>query len=130
MRTDELGLSKLISDLLNPRGTHGQGDCFLRLFIRECQFDLCEYVQIEDAEVHTEFSISTGRLDIQIHFGLGFCIAVENKPFASDQIDQLDRYADYLELKFGSNGYLVYMPGFQLFSKTMSFGPVPLSCRP
>lgn len=31
--TDEIAHSKFIANLLNPKGTHGQGDLYLRLFI-------------------------------------------------------------------------------------------------
>ena len=33
MRTDELGLSRIVADLLNPRGPHGQGKLFLERFV-------------------------------------------------------------------------------------------------
>ena len=30
LRRDELGLSRIVADLLNPEGKHGQGDIFLK----------------------------------------------------------------------------------------------------
>ena len=40
LRTDELGLSRIIADLLNPSATHGQGTLFLEWFFSV----LSEYV--------------------------------------------------------------------------------------
>ena len=34
VRTSELGLSKIIADLLNPNATHGQGTLFLDVLLR------------------------------------------------------------------------------------------------
>ena len=34
--TSELGLSRILGDLLNPKGKHGQKDLFLRCFIERC----------------------------------------------------------------------------------------------
>ena len=33
LKTDELGLSRIIADLLNPDGSHGQAALFLRTFL-------------------------------------------------------------------------------------------------
>ena len=34
-RTDEMGLSKILADLLDPKGPHGQGDGFLKCFLKQ-----------------------------------------------------------------------------------------------
>ena len=34
LRTDELGLSRIIADLVNPKASHGQGVMFLRTLLR------------------------------------------------------------------------------------------------
>ena len=34
MRTDEMGLSKILAFLLDPREAHGQGDLFLNSFLK------------------------------------------------------------------------------------------------
>ena len=34
LRTDEMGLSKILAFLLEPKETHGQGDLFLNSFLK------------------------------------------------------------------------------------------------
>lgn len=120
MRTDELGLSRLIADLLDPWGPHGQGERFLELFIKECGFEIHEALSIDRTEVLTEKTVSTGRLDILVQVGTSFGLVIENKPYAIEQIDQLDRYATYLDDNFKACRHLVYLTGYQLDSKSIS----------
>ena len=37
LNTYEAGLSRIIADLLNPAASHGQGDLFLKHFLKKCQ---------------------------------------------------------------------------------------------
>ena len=39
LRTDELGLSRVIADLLDPRATHGQGELFLETLLERIDHD-------------------------------------------------------------------------------------------
>lgn len=38
LRTDEIGLSRIVADLLSPDAAHGQGSLFLRSFLERCQY--------------------------------------------------------------------------------------------
>lgn len=106
IRTDEHGLSNIIADLLNPHGPHGQGATFLRLFMQECRLD-AEY-GLDNARVTTEVSFDKGRMDIEVRFAPNISMVIENKPWALEQDQQMQRYADHLKDK----SMLVFLPGF------------------
>lgn len=98
--------SSFIATLLNPKGCHGQGSLFLDLFVR--QFSLSHF-QTDGASVTVEKYIgvkdelSGGRLDICLTDKNGENIIIENKIYATDQENQLIRYASYKPL------YLFYL---------------------
>lgn len=99
-RTDELRLSRLLADLLDPRGTHGQGSRFLKLFLGEiCGISIKEEAS-KGARVKTEVATShlvnyLRRLDIVIELD-GLALGIENKPWASDQETQIEDYVSEL----------------------------------
>ena len=41
LRTDELGLSSIIADLLDPQGPHGQGPLYLKTFVQGLGEQVC-----------------------------------------------------------------------------------------
>ena len=100
--------SKFITYLLNPKAKHGLGDIFLKLFIEllNKQFRIADIIPIGDyknVKVENEhpFSIMskiTGRIDIYIETD-GWVIAIENKIYAAQQKNQIDRYVKYCEKK-------------------------------
>ncbi|MBP9017723.1 MAG: PD-(D/E)XK nuclease family protein [Paludibacteraceae bacterium] len=99
LTSDEVRLhSKFLAELLNPKGSHGQGSKFLDLFIQ--QFDI-KNVDSETSKVSVEESIGNktpttgGRIDILIEDTNKHTIIIENKIYASDQENQLLRYYNY-----------------------------------
>lgn len=99
LTSDEVRLhSKFLAELLNPKGSHGQGSKFLDLFIQ--QFDI-KNVDSETSKVSVEESIGNktpttgGRIDILIEDNNKHTIIIENKIYASDQENQLLRYYNY-----------------------------------
>ena len=92
--------SAMLSELLNPKGSHGQGDAFLKLFLKDVVHK--EGLNTQAAEILTEFSIgsisedetSGGRIDLAIQFP-DYLILIENKIDAGDQANQLLRYNNY-----------------------------------
>ena len=99
LTSDEVRLhSKFLAELLNPKGSHGQGSKFLDLFIQ--QFDI-KNVDSETSKVSVEESIGNkttttgGRIDILIEDNNKHTIIIENKIYASDQENQLLRYYKY-----------------------------------
>ena len=115
--TLEVGLSRIIADLLNPEARHGQGTLFLATLLEE----LTEIRDLPDLgtgftkpiRVVTERVITNRRrLDISVEIPGGngpFCLAIENKPYAEDQPDQVKDYLDFLEQEYSKRFLLIYL---------------------
>jgi len=89
LQADELSHSKIIAELLNPKGSHGRGDEFLKLFLPFAGFD--DASKFENAKVAIERKTENGRVDILIT-GNQATIVIENKIYAGEQEGQLARY--------------------------------------
>ena len=108
--------SAFLAELLNPQGSHGQQDRFLRLFIqqlpflREIQWDTKNaYAIIEEVIPQNDNKPQeTGRMDIVIHCG-DDAIIIENKIDAGDQEQQLLRYRDYGKSNIKGKVVLIYL---------------------
>ena len=92
----------LLSNLLNPMGTHSQGDLFYNEFIMtvlpEKEWDFFLNITPEDLYVRDEESFEDGQIDIFIRHKnkiAPFVIIIENKIFAGDQYQQLTRYYNH-----------------------------------
>jgi PD-(D/E)XK nuclease superfamily len=93
---DEMQLSRILAWALDPNGTHGQGDRFLILFLKELNFEWSAGAY-KSVETKTEFSVGgDGRIDIFVK-SQDYILAIENKPWAGDQEKQVKRYLDYLD---------------------------------
>ncbi len=98
MESDEVKThSRFLAELLNPKGSHGQKDVFLKKFID--RFEILDF-ETENAEVFVEFYIgevtpnSGGRIDILVR-NKSDVVMIENKIYASEQPNQLTRYRNY-----------------------------------
>ena len=108
--------SAFIADLLNPKGLHGMGDEFLRLFINTINmhghtFDTeGSKVEIEKAIGQKKIEdLSGGRLDIIITNKKGQAIIIENKINAKDQEAQMARYLKYANKNHKDKCLLLYL---------------------
>lgn len=107
--------SAFIAELLNPKGAHQKGTCFLDIFVQmilnkindnEANLPLSEF-DISTAKVIVEHSIggrndklkTGGRIDIFIRDDNGYTICIENKINAVDQFAQIERYYKYNQQK-------------------------------
>lgn len=117
----ELKHSALIANLLDPKGSHGCGDAFLRAFFEIAlkgtayPFEDCTLPHSYTEHYTGPISGDTGgRIDILVkskssHYGL----IIENKIYAGDQDKQLTRYDNYGKKTFGAGRYLlVYLTLF------------------
>lgn len=102
--------SAILAEFLNPFGSHGLKECFLRLFLEEIK----EQIEInnfccENANVRTEVVCSDedGRMDILIEDQYKNAFIIENKIYAQDQSKQLKRYAHYASQKYGKGKYQI-----------------------
>lgn len=103
--------SLFLANLLDPMGSHGQGDIFLKKFINlvnsiQSLKDKIKFKSPIEANVHTELYMGPlnlknhtgGRIDISIHpigRSLNKKIFIENKIEHQDEREQLFRYHNY-----------------------------------
>ena len=117
LRDDELGLSRLLADLLDPLGKHGQGTLFLATYLEVVGAgSLPRWPDLDDCriDVETERSIDDRRridisIDFQPKYGEAHCLAIENKPYAGDQQNQIRDYLRFLRAKYGNRFLLIYL---------------------
>ena len=114
LRTNELGLSRVIADLLNPRANHGQGPFFLEILLAKLKLtERWLDLDLAGANVSVEHVI-TGQRRIDIHVKIlggdrEYCLAIENKPYADDQENQVSDYLNHLARKFDDRFLLIYL---------------------
>ena len=120
--TRELDLSRLFAHLLDPDGAHAQGDTFLSLLLEEIRLapdaagklaafqsppGVGSRVETEHRTGEIEMSggeTRSGSIDILIECDRDRRIAIENKPRAGGQVEQVSRYLRYLRrLSAGSD---------------------------
>lgn len=97
-KSDELKHSAFLAELLNPKGSHGQGSIFLKLFIEKnkiLNFSCETAVVTIEKWIGNKNDIEGGRIDIFIEDQKGNFITIENKVDAKDQEKQLIRYHNH-----------------------------------
>ena len=139
LRDDELGLSRIIADLLDPTAEHGQGTIFLEAILEllpevpdparsrrkavggrstaaawKGRFDRLGPNSAAKIRVQREREIAGGRrIDITVDVPTEdgpFCLAFENKPYADDQPGQCRAYLEFLDETYDGRFLLVYLP--------------------
>ncbi len=112
--TRERGMSRILAWLLNPRGSHEQGAAFLEEFTRWLELDDEWRRDLDDARVILEaptIAITrVGYLDVLVRLK-GRMLAIENKPTAIDQPEQVRRYLADLSSRRLDAHCLVYLSG-------------------
>ena len=114
VKRDELGLSRIIADLLNPKASHGQETLFLRTLLGSLNKTLhWPALDMRDISVVVEQVITAERrIDVYVQIGGGdaaHCLAIENKPYSGDQENQIKDYLEYLKEKYGERFLLIYL---------------------
>jgi hypothetical protein len=122
-RKEEELHSRFLAELLNPAGSHGQGDLFLDLFFevgKDCGLSRPTKwpVQVQGArkgwQVTTEEWVRVHidderyRLDIVLRCP-GFITVIENKVDAREQEDQLKHYRSWLDEQLAEVRGLVFL---------------------
>lgn len=105
--------SAFLSELLNPKGSHGQKEVFLKLF---CEKFNCLDFDYNSANVEVEKRIGLinedysegGNIDILITDNKRNAIIIENKIYANDQEKQMTRYYNYAKRNH-EKCYLFYL---------------------
>jgi PD-(D/E)XK nuclease superfamily len=90
--------SRILRELLDPNGSHGQGSIFLERFVARLELPPFDF---KNARVTTEVGIGAvtdengGRLDLVIGDGNEKLILIENKIFAGEQENWVSRYHNF-----------------------------------
>lgn len=127
LRTDEMGLSRILADLLNPHGSHHQGSLFLKRFLEKI-------FGHESSETHWAAGLSQAvkfrvgveevctasqtlrRMDILIEWentqGQHYALCIENKPYAGDQANQIIDYLNELKGRQYQHYHVLYLNGY------------------
>ena len=140
INTNELGLSRILADLLNPKGNHGQQEAFLKLFIDHCLpainqaanwKNFVEHIEKTDVLVEelTWKSGTSRRMDVYLQCradGKRYGICIENKPYASDQFEQLKDYAIELDNRKLDHWHIVYLNEYSDMPSKDSIDPEKL----
>ena len=114
--TDEVfGHSALIGELLDPEGSHGQSDLFLKHFLSINREKIVQ--NVPDFDFEAEFEVykeksfddgqQSGRIDITVE-SARYMIVIENKINAPDQPRQLERYFEHARA-IGKTPILIYL---------------------
>ena len=118
LRTDELGLSRIVADLLNPSAAHGQGTAFLSAFLERVRDVLPrEHLpNLDHSHVVTRCERlidNRRRLDVSVEICAAdakpICLAIENKPYAADGDGQVDAYLNFLRGRYPDRFLLIYL---------------------
>lgn len=91
--------SRILAEFLNPNGTHGLKSKLLECFIETLgEYFTVEAFNCEKSRVRTEYSTKEGRIDILLEDDQNKAIIIENKIYANDQPEQLQRYSRYAQV--------------------------------
>ena len=127
--SDEVRLhSRLLGELLNPRGSHGQNEVFLKLFISTIGLEnhyqnddlLKEAIVLVEENIGniTDDYLKGGRIDIVVKFPNQLKeIVIENKIYANDQKNQLGRYFEKYP-----KANIIYLTLFERIPENYSLG--------
>ena len=122
LKTDELGLSRIIADLFNPEASHGQGVLFLRTFLANLEglnkapdWPDLDRSRLNSKVILEQIITDQRRIDVLVEIedpnriGKAHCLAIENKPYAHDQENQVKDYLEYLEEEYEERFLLIYL---------------------
>ena len=119
VRGYEVPLNRIIADLLDPRGPHGQGPTFLKLFLARLVPDLTINDSKQWSVVPNHRIVVTSQktrrdryVDIALFEGASAAaIYIESKPWALEGFEQLRDYAVDLLDRSDEQKRLLFLPG-------------------
>lgn len=90
--TAETAICRVIHELLDPHGSHGQGDIYLRLFVQSVLQLAFTEKDFQTAQVYREYVIDENRrIDLYIKTR-NYAVPIEVKIYAKDQAKQCEDY--------------------------------------
>ena len=119
--------SAFIFELLNPRGSHGQKDIYLKDFVNHT-LDLKDF-DFQNIKVEREWSIGEwGRIDLVIE-NKESLIIIENKIDAGDQPEQLKRYWEFAKRsKKKFEIYYLTLEGREPSEESLGYSEIEVNC--
>lgn len=109
--SDEVKICRLIRELLDPKGSHGQGSVFLRLFLETIGWEKDRQITASDyakAMVSREETVKDSRrIDLLIRIGK-YMLPIEVKVYAEDQERQCFDYYNYA-VRYDSDAIIYYL---------------------
>jgi hypothetical protein len=108
--SDEVRLhSRLLAELLDPHGSHGQGTLFFDKFLTAtgCNGLFSDTTTVKvfvEYHIGRKTEVSGGRIDLLLVDDSNRAVIIENKIFAGDQENQLLRYHNYGQQLKGEEG--------------------------
>ncbi|MGA1983315.1 MAG: PD-(D/E)XK nuclease family protein [Acidobacteriaceae bacterium] len=110
----EIVQTRIIAGLLDPRGNHGQGEEFLKRFLKaideDHEIESLEFTRIDMEVMTRSLEADRRRIDLLITLPTGRQIAVESKARgAGDQRGQIEDYLRHLENVAPQDNLLLYL---------------------
>ena len=100
--------SAILTEFLNPKGSHGLKHIFLQAFVDTVLANDQFKFNCENAIIKTEVPTRDGRIDILIEdVKQKQALIIENKIYANDQWKQLKRYNIHAKEKYGESNYKI-----------------------
>lgn len=106
--------SAMIAELLDPHGSHGAGDFYLKQFLKilkrdDFPLDTTQVQpKIKERYIGPVTETTGGEIDIIIEDGKKHALIIENKPGKKDQENQMLRYRNYAEENY-EDSILIYL---------------------
>lgn len=106
--------SAIIAELLDPNGSHGAGDFYLKQFLKilkrdDFPLDTTQVQpKIKERDIGPVTETTGGRVDIIIEDGKKHALIIENKPGDGDQEVQMLRYRNYADENY-EDSILIYL---------------------
>lgn len=106
---NEARVTKILGDILDPKGSHGQGDVFLRSFLKAMGFARPTSEEIENAAVRPEDRTNENRrVDLTVTMG-PHILGLENKIGAGEQPEQIGHYMQWLRTNANGSWLLIFL---------------------
>jgi hypothetical protein len=122
METDEVKHTQFLAWLLDSKATHDHGNLFLQEFCSCCQLNLLP-TDLHQYQVYSEYVGKESTVDILIYRQARFIIYLENKVYAPEGVNQVDReYRDMCRL--ADILHIPEMHRFMIFLTSTGYSPI------
>lgn len=110
MTHKEVHICQVIKELIDPKGSHCQGNIFLKLFVKhvlKLKHEFSDEIYSKTVVTAEHIIDENRRIDIYIKAGDKFAIPIEAKIWAGDQYEQCHDYYEYAK-EAGTEKVILY----------------------